>query len=263
ELLDNATAFSAPETHVTLATRVTTDHSLSIDVIDKGIGMNAAEVDEANNRIAEAASMDLSTSRRMGLFVVGRLAGKHGFRVTIHGGNEIGGVRANIVIPENVLAGRPSAGPLRAAQADDTAAMRQEGGGGALPRRTRRPSSDAGAAGFTAPEPSGASGGTSGMALFTPNATGDDLDERSRGGPPGGTPVSEDGDPDGDAPAAVAVSSPASPSSPASLSPPSSTSSAGESEDSASGVAEDNDWQPHAGSTGERPEFTAETMAAS
>src|SRR5699024_3234166 len=36
ELLDNATAFSAPETHVTLATRVTTDHSLSIDVIDKG-----------------------------------------------------------------------------------------------------------------------------------------------------------------------------------------------------------------------------------
>src|SRR5699024_4357400 len=78
ELLDNATAFSAPETHVTLATRVTTEHSLSIDVIDKGIGMNAAEVDEANTRIADAAAMDMSASRRMGLFVIGRLAGKHG-----------------------------------------------------------------------------------------------------------------------------------------------------------------------------------------
>jgi len=262
ELLDNATAFSAPETHVTLATRVTTEHSLSIDVIDKGIGMNAAEVDEANNRIGEAASMDLSTSRRMGLFVVGRLAGKHGFRVTIHGGSEIGGVRANIVIPESVLAGRASAGPLQTAQTDDTPATRQEGaGGGSLPRRTRGPTSPAGATPFSPSEVSGTSDSASGTVLFTPNATEGDAEEQSRAQPrqehPHGASVAEHRDSDGNVPAVTAVS----PSSP----PPASSRSApeGEPEASSPDVAGDDDGQPHVDEAGTSAESPAEPAAES
>ncbi|MEU6644789.1 nitrate- and nitrite sensing domain-containing protein [Saccharomonospora sp. NPDC046836] len=103
ELLDNATAFSAPETQVTVATRVLEDRSLSIDIMDRGIGMNEAEVTEANARLTEAGSVDLATSRRMGLFVVGRLASRHGFGVALHGGRDIVGVRATVSVPAELV----------------------------------------------------------------------------------------------------------------------------------------------------------------
>ena len=183
ELLDNATAFSAPETHVTLATRLTDDRSLSIDVIDKGIGMSAAEVGDANARMAEAASMDLATSRRMGLFVVGRLASKHGFHVTIHGGRDITGVRANVLIPAGLLAGGHSIAPMPPQQppAADTAGdgAGAPGAPAALPRRTRPVNGSAvDAAVFSAKEsllsessdkePPASANEVSGTALFTP-----------------------------------------------------------------------------------------------
>ncbi|MDT7805116.1 MAG: hypothetical protein QOI78_8549 [Actinomycetota bacterium] len=103
ELLDNATAFSAPETSVTVASRLTEDGSLNIDILDKGIGMNEAEVTEANTRLTEAGSVDLATSRRMGLFVVGRLASRHRIGVSLHGGKDIVGVRATVVVPAELV----------------------------------------------------------------------------------------------------------------------------------------------------------------
>ncbi|MEU4668670.1 nitrate- and nitrite sensing domain-containing protein [Amycolatopsis sp. NPDC023774] len=103
ELLDNATAFSAPETQVTVATRLADDGSLNVDILDKGIGMNEYEVVEANGRLTEAGSVDLATSRRMGLFVVGRLAGRHRIGVSLHGGKDIVGVRATVVVPPELV----------------------------------------------------------------------------------------------------------------------------------------------------------------
>ncbi len=103
ELLDNATAFSAPETSVTVASRLGDDGSLNIDILDKGIGMNEAEVTEANTRLTEAGSVDLATSRRMGLFVVGRLASRHRIGVSLHGGKDIVGVRATVVVPAELV----------------------------------------------------------------------------------------------------------------------------------------------------------------
>src|SRR5699024_8854348 len=174
ELLDNATAFSAPETHVTLATRVTTERSLSIDVIDKGIGMSTAEVDEANTRIADAAAMDMSASRRMGLFVIGRLAGKHGIRVTIHGGSELSGVRVNIVIPETLLVSRSALRPSPTRRPDGAAPVEQaRSGNDGLPRRTRRSAGSAG--GSVAPSRAESSDGTdeaAGNLLFMPVESG-------------------------------------------------------------------------------------------
>ncbi|MEA5364920.1 nitrate- and nitrite sensing domain-containing protein [Amycolatopsis sp., V23-08] len=103
ELLDNATAFSAPETSVTVASRLGEDGSLNVDILDKGIGMNEAEVTEANTRLTEAGSVDLATSRRMGLFVVGRLASRHRIGVSLHGGKDIVGVRATVVVPAELV----------------------------------------------------------------------------------------------------------------------------------------------------------------
>ncbi|MFI5612243.1 nitrate- and nitrite sensing domain-containing protein [Amycolatopsis sp. NPDC051903] len=136
ELLDNATAFSAPETQVTVATRLAEDGSLNVDILDKGIGMNEYEVVEANGRLTEAGSVDLATSRRMGLFVVGRLAGRHRIGVSLHGGKDIVGVRATVVVPpELVMTGAavenaPQAGPVGSVTAPPASP-------GGLPRRQR------------------------------------------------------------------------------------------------------------------------------
>ncbi|HEY2058471.1 MAG TPA: nitrate- and nitrite sensing domain-containing protein [Amycolatopsis sp.] len=136
ELLDNATAFSAPETQVTVATRLADDGSLNIDILDKGIGMNEYEVVEANSRLTEAGSVDLATSRRMGLFVVGRLAGRHRIGVSLHGGKDIVGVRATVLVPPElvmtgaVVDGAPHTGPMKSVAAPPVSP-------GGLPRRQR------------------------------------------------------------------------------------------------------------------------------
>ncbi|AIJ24962.1 nitrate- and nitrite sensing domain-containing protein [Amycolatopsis methanolica] len=113
ELLDNATAFSAPETQVTVTTRAADHGGLVIDIIDQGIGMNEAEVAEANARLTEAGTVDLATSRRMGLFVVGRLAGRHDIGVVLHGGKDIVGVRATVTVPADLVMDLPAPAPVR------------------------------------------------------------------------------------------------------------------------------------------------------
>ncbi|OXM48689.1 sensor histidine kinase [Amycolatopsis alba] len=138
ELLDNATAFSAPETHVTVATRLVEDGSFGIDILDKGIGMNEAEVAEANARLTEAPNVDLTTSRRMGLFVVGRLASRHRIGVSLHGGKDIVGVRATVSVPADLVMvpqggdPGPATGPIT--QRIAPVPPQQPGG---LPRRQR------------------------------------------------------------------------------------------------------------------------------
>jgi signal transduction histidine kinase len=104
ELLDNATAFSAPETQVTIASHAFEDGSLCIAVHDEGIGMNQDELDDANDKLADAgADVAASSSRRMGLFVVGRLAGRHGIEVRLNGGHDVAGVRATVTVPADVI----------------------------------------------------------------------------------------------------------------------------------------------------------------
>ncbi|GAB3459279.1 nitrate- and nitrite sensing domain-containing protein [Actinophytocola sediminis] len=112
ELLDNATSFSAPDTSVTIASHSFEDGSVCVAVLDEGIGMNQEELDEANGKLADSASIDVSTSRRMGLFVIGRLAGRHGIEVRLNGGSEVTGVRATMTVPAELVAEpTESAGP--------------------------------------------------------------------------------------------------------------------------------------------------------
>ncbi|WP_181771184.1 sensor histidine kinase [Amycolatopsis pittospori] len=137
ELLDNATAFSAPETLVTVATRLVEDGSFGIDILDKGIGMNEAEVAEANARLTEAPNVDLTTSRRMGLFVVGRLANRHRIGVSLHGGKDIVGVRATVSVPADLVMAAPGdPGPATGPITQRLAPLPPQQPGG-LPRRQR------------------------------------------------------------------------------------------------------------------------------
>lgn len=141
ELIDNATAFSAPDTPVTVQAQVLRDGSLSIAVADNGIGMSDEELRAANERLTRLGSLELATSRRVGLVVVGRLAGRHGFGVELLGGDNFPGVTVLVSVPADfvVEAERPGwadrrhameAARLRRARSDEPAA-----GGGVRPRR--------------------------------------------------------------------------------------------------------------------------------
>ncbi|SDJ79790.1 Signal transduction histidine kinase [Actinopolyspora mzabensis] len=103
ELLDNAANFSSPETSVTVSSHQSEDSSLTIDVLDHGIGMGEQELAEANERLASFDEYDLSTSRRMGLLVIARLAGRHGITVRLHGGDDVDGIRATVRIPPDLV----------------------------------------------------------------------------------------------------------------------------------------------------------------
>ncbi|GAA1940699.1 nitrate- and nitrite sensing domain-containing protein [Amycolatopsis minnesotensis] len=104
ELLDNATYFSEPETKVSVRAVVTRKKALAIQITDRGVGMSADQVGEANLRLADPPDLDVSVTRRMGLYVVARLAQRHGIEVRLRENEDIeGGIIARIVVPAELL----------------------------------------------------------------------------------------------------------------------------------------------------------------
>ncbi|MGO1050329.1 ATP-binding protein [Crossiella sp. CA198] len=103
ELLDNATSFSAPDQQVTVKAELGRHHGLSIGVFDNGIGMSDEDLDRVNRQLRRLGSEEIARTRRVGLLVVGRLAGKHGIRVELFGGNNVTGVSALVTVPSSAL----------------------------------------------------------------------------------------------------------------------------------------------------------------
>jgi signal transduction histidine kinase len=109
ELLDNASYFSEPETKVSVRAVVTRRKALAIQITDRGVGMADDQITEANARLADPPDLDVSVTRRMGLYVVARLAQRHGIEVHLRENEDIeGGVIARVVVPAELL------GPLAA-----------------------------------------------------------------------------------------------------------------------------------------------------
>ena len=94
-----------------------------MSITDSGIGMTAEELAQANERLSETAAVDVSVSRRMGLFVVSRLAHRHGIRVQLRTQTG-GGLTAMVLLPESLLGSAPapayegSAGAMAGMQRD-------------------------------------------------------------------------------------------------------------------------------------------------
>ena len=80
-----------------------------LSVNDAGISMTEDELAEANRRLAEPPVVDVSVSRRMGLFVVGRLALRHGIRVQLRKGDG-DGLIAMVLLPPTLIRDRAAAG---------------------------------------------------------------------------------------------------------------------------------------------------------
>ncbi|MCX5058548.1 MULTISPECIES: ATP-binding protein [unclassified Streptomyces] len=102
ELVENATVFSPPHTRVTLRTaRSGGGFVLRID--DRGLGLDTEHLEEAQHTLTTPADFDPTRHERLGLYVVGRLAARHGIEVTL-GPSPYGGTTATVSLPEGVLA---------------------------------------------------------------------------------------------------------------------------------------------------------------
>ncbi|MEU9503782.1 nitrate- and nitrite sensing domain-containing protein [Streptomyces sp. NPDC048196] len=110
ELLENATAFSPPDAYVELSGWLLESGEVMLSVQDEGIGMTAERMAELNERLtdAEAASTaeNIDEALGLGLYVVVRLAARHGVRVQLRDAKQ-GGVTAVIVLPGSILPTRP------------------------------------------------------------------------------------------------------------------------------------------------------------
>ncbi|MCF6467107.1 sensor histidine kinase [Nonomuraea sp. MG754425] len=106
ELVENAVSFSSRDTKVVISSSRIDGGSLMLSVTDHGIGMALDELGEANWRLANPPVVDVSVSRRMGLFVVGRLALRHNIRVQLRR-QDIGGLTAMVLIPPMLLTAVP------------------------------------------------------------------------------------------------------------------------------------------------------------
>ncbi|MFC4535849.1 nitrate- and nitrite sensing domain-containing protein [Sphaerisporangium dianthi] len=109
ELVENALAFSPRNTRVVVSSSMIEGGGALLAVSDSGIGMTAEEIAETNRKLADPPVVDVSVSRRMGLFVVGRLALRHDIRVQLRRGDAAGLIAMVLFPPQliSVSAGRP------------------------------------------------------------------------------------------------------------------------------------------------------------
>jgi signal transduction histidine kinase len=120
EIVENATTFSPEDTQVYVTGQPLTSGGVLLDITDNGVGISEQEMAHANWRLDNPPVVDVAVSRRMGLFVVGRLAARHGVRVRLRHAQS-GGLTALIWLPESVAApeGGQPLGRLRKFEADD------------------------------------------------------------------------------------------------------------------------------------------------
>jgi len=107
ELLDNALRYSPPESLVSVTVSRAVDAGILVEVADRGLGMSAEDLRAANERLALGGEVTSETAKRMGLFVVGRLAGRHDAIVRLRATDALNvqpGVTASVYLPGTLTA---------------------------------------------------------------------------------------------------------------------------------------------------------------
>ncbi|MDX3851941.1 ATP-binding protein [Streptomyces sp. AK02-01A] len=113
ELLDNATSYSAPETIIEINIRPV-PKGVCIIVDDAGVGMNEEEKSRAAKLLSSERSPGVSglgNPPQFGFTVIGVLAARYGFTVSVDSTSPYGGVRAVVLLPEELLTAMPEPGP--------------------------------------------------------------------------------------------------------------------------------------------------------
>ena len=138
ELVDNATAFSPPDSRVEVRGN-TVGKGVVVEVEDQGLGIPRDEREDINAYLQDPPDfgvMALSEEARLGLFVVSQLSARHGINVTLVD-SAYGGIRAIVLIRSALIASGPgdsgpSTGPPTGQQNDRASGSRTD-----LPRPRR------------------------------------------------------------------------------------------------------------------------------
>ena len=102
ELVENATVYSPPNTTVTVR-GLTAANGMALEIEDRGLGLNDATLAELNARLSDVPEFDLDDTDRLGLFVVARLAARHGIKVNLRR-SPYDGTTAIVLLPASLLA---------------------------------------------------------------------------------------------------------------------------------------------------------------
>ncbi|MGA4690939.1 ATP-binding protein [Rhodococcus sp. AB351] len=106
ELVDNSLRASPPDSNVTFSFARAVDGGLLVEIADRGIGIPADELEVINQRLAKGGEVGPDTARHMGLFVVSRLAERHGLTVRLRPTFDTArnpGITASVHIPDVLL----------------------------------------------------------------------------------------------------------------------------------------------------------------
>ena len=109
ELLDNATSYSAPDSPIDITIR-TVPKGVCIIIDDAGVGMNEEEKNRADELLSAqraAGVTGLGNPPQFGFAVIGVLASRYGFTVSVDSASPYGGVRAVVLLPEDLLTNMP------------------------------------------------------------------------------------------------------------------------------------------------------------
>ncbi len=110
ELAENATSYSSADTPVNVSGHMLNSGGVLLDITDLGVGMGSEEMAHANWRLDNPPVVDVAVSRRMGLFVVARLAARHGIRVRLRPASGAG-LTALVWLPDEVVVREGGARP--------------------------------------------------------------------------------------------------------------------------------------------------------
>lgn len=169
ELLENATSFSPPDSHVELSGWLLESGEVMLSVSDEGIGMSTVRMDELNARLADPASFEAGEQNAdgagLGLQVTSLLAARHGVRVQLRE-QKGSGVTAVVVLPQALLPKTlPAATPPAVQLPGDAPTLNlpgsvAEANSNALPSRSPQPAA--------LPEPAADAGNAHETAAGTP-----------------------------------------------------------------------------------------------
>ncbi|RRO17618.1 ATP-binding protein [Saccharopolyspora rhizosphaerae] len=137
ELVENATAFSEPDTQVTINSQVVTA-GLAIDIRDRGLGIDQRSRVTLNGLLNNPDEVDRDAQLRdgrIGLYVVAQLANRHHIGVELEN-NMYGGTDAHVVIPNNLLGETDVEPDVSAEQSSSSVLSTVEPGSGGHDSRT-------------------------------------------------------------------------------------------------------------------------------
>jgi signal transduction histidine kinase len=106
ELVENALRYSPPASPVRVSAGFRSDGAVLLQIVDVGLGMTDGDRRIANTRLRAGGEVTPDNARHMGLFVVGRLADRHGIRVRLRGSSledARSGTTVEVYLPSTVL----------------------------------------------------------------------------------------------------------------------------------------------------------------